>query len=178
MFGNTISSLPPAYEVRGKVLFSVPLFVQIGGGGVPIQLTGGYPIHLMGGGGYPHPADGDTPNWGNRGSSIQPRGVSPSGQQGGTPIQPIGGWGGTPIWLTGDTLPVGTGWGTPSGLVLPVRIGWGYPHVETGCGYFPIKTGPCQETLATWRAVCLLRSRRRTFLFIFDLFDNNCWEFN
>ena len=75
LFKNTIDSLlPPAYKVRGKVLFSqVPLCSHFGVGvGTPsqVQVGGGYSIELIGeypipgpGRGLPHPRSGggDTP---------------------------------------------------------------------------------------------------------------------
>ena len=97
---NFSQLLPPAYEVRGKVMFS-QVSVHIsgdGGGGDPIpgpddsiQLTGEYPIPGLGKG-VPHP------RWGvshpaNQGHLIQLIGGStPSQVQvGGYPIQPTGG---------------------------------------------------------------------------------------
>ena len=74
-------------------------------------------------------------------------GRTPSGWQGGCP-HPSRFGGIPPSFLTGDTpiLPDG---GTP-----PVRTGWGYPPGDRAA----------ERALATRWAVCLLRSRRRTFL--------------
>ena len=66
--------------------------------------------------------------------------------------------------------PPDLGWGTPQdlGLGTPPRPGTGYPP-GPGTGYPPPQTRSgldraAQQVLATRRAVCLLRSRRRTFL--------------
>ena len=80
--------------------------------------------------------------------SVCPHPSSPTGR--GTHIS---GWRGvTPSSLTRG--------GTPCSLMggyLPFQAGWGYPH--------PQETAS-QRILAMLRAVCLLRSRRRTFLLI------------
>ena len=55
-------------------------------------------------------------------------------------------------------------------------MGWGYPQVPDGGGVAPSRSvwgtplpgdRTAEQTLATLRTVCLLRSRRRTFLFVF-----------
>ena len=56
------------------------------------------------------------------------------------------------------------------GYPLPM-FGWGYPIQLTGVphpadGEYPPPPGPAQRVLATRQAVCLLRSRSRTFLLI------------
>ena len=60
----------------------------------------------------------------------------------GTPSFPTGG-GGSPIWLVKGT---------------PIRTGWGIPLSE--------ERG-AERALTTWQVACLLRSRKRTFLFRF-----------
>ena len=51
--------------------------------------------------------------------------------------------------------PVSPGWGVPQDRVPPARTLLGYPHSWDRTA---------ERALATRRAVCLLRSRRRTFL--------------
>ena len=130
------------YEVRGKVLFSqvsvCPHFGKGWGGGVRHPADGWN-------GGYPHMADG------------------------GYPILPD--WG-------GGCFPGQDGWVPPSqvrmGVPLVYKTGWGYPSLRLD-GVPPPPSGldgsipppPLREweTTATQQAVCLLHSRRRTFLF-------------
>ena len=64
---------------------------------------------------------------------------------GGTPILPDGGIPGVPTLIR-------TGWGTPC------QDWMGVPPYITGWGY------PLLGDRTTWRAACLLRSRRRAFL--------------
>ena len=72
-------------------------------------------------------------------------------------VPPIGtGWGYNPsVW---------TGWGTPP----PSQDWMGHPPIVTGWGTFPPPPPPpppaAERALATQWAVCLLRSRGRTFL--------------
>ena len=127
---------------------------------------GGYPIHLMGGttsqvwtGGAPHPAD-----WGVPPSQVWMGGTPSSWWGGGCPIPGLT-WGGgvPPSQLTGSTPFPGLEGGTPS---YPDA---GVPPSQVWTGGTPLAGGapstrPAQHVLATWRAVCLLRSRRRTFL--------------
>ena len=87
----------------------------------------------------------------------------------GTPCQT--GWGyPPPLWgLDGGTPSIGTGWGTSlSGLYCgtpSIGTGWGTPH-QDWMGVPPPSGGrTAQRAPATRRAVCLLPSRRRTFLF-------------
>ena len=88
--------------------------------------------------------------------------------------------------LVGGYLPSRVGGTYPAKGYLPSRVGGTYPGqgvptlvggVPTlvgggtypgGGGYLPWWGGylPSQHLVATWRSVCLLRSRRRTFLFI------------
>ena len=188
--------LPPAYVVRGKVIFilgNVCLFTIGWGGGDPIWLMGrGVPNPRSRWGGVPHPADtGSTP------SQVQ---------AGGYPIQLMSG-GGYPIQGPGGGYQIpGPGRGYPR-VPLLVQDWMGYPPVQDWMGYPPphcqILDGyplcprldgyppapiprldgipPCpwldgvpptpsgdwsaKRALATRRAVCLLRSRKRTFLF-------------
>ena len=93
------------------------------------------------------------------------------------------GRGGYPDWLTGGYPLTSWCWGW-----VPHPSWWGYPSSqETGCGApcqdwvgYPLPLSgldegtPCpsgdraaESVLATRRALCLLRSRRRTFLFQF-----------
>ena len=88
--------------------------------------------------------------------------------------------GGTPIWLTGGTTtpPPQQDW---MRYPLPTWDWMRYPHLEldevpphmTGWGYpFPHPQSGDRATeraLATQRAVCLLRSRSRTFLFEYKI---------
>ena len=116
-----------------------------GVGGIPILPHRGVPLSFLTGG----------TRWG----------VPPPGLDG---VPPIGaGWGYPPLGLGG--VPPGTGWGTPwLGLdwgTTPIRTGWGTTPVRTEQGY-PPPPGATAQALATRRAVCLLRSCRRTFLFI------------
>ena len=76
------------------------------------------------------------------------------------------GWGGThlPKWgggylpsKVGGYLPSGVGGTYPGGAEVPTLVGGGYL--------------PSERVLETWRAVCLLRSRRRTFLYEAKLKD-------
>ena len=97
-----------------------------------------------GGGGYPFPdpggGGGPPPPGPEKGYPLPPR----TGK--GVPHPPTWTWeGGTPTSPT-----PGPGKGTPS------KTRWGTPLVRDRATY---------RALATWRAVCLLCSRRRTFLF-------------
>ena len=114
--------LPPAYEVRGKVIFilgNVCLFTIGGGGDSPSQVwVGRFPVPGLGGG-YPIPGlDGEGGTWGTPWPGLD-------GEGGGTPSQvwmERGTWG-TPcqVWMVGGTPhhdwmgypPTMTGWGTP-----------------------------------------------------------------
>ena len=105
-------------------------------------------------------------------------------------IQPDRGWEAPPSSLTGDTpkkLHGGTFarsvWDTPlwdwmrvpspsglDGVTAPppaTRTGWGYPPGRTGWGLPPYTPADraAERVLATRQAVCLLRSRMKTFLF-------------
>ena len=61
--------------------------------------------------------------------------------------------------------------GTParSGWVYPGQ-GWGTPH--PGMGYPPLQDRTADGVLDAWRAVCLLRSCKRTFLFTIIFLHN------
>ena len=171
--------LPHAYVVRreGNVLTRVcPSVCPRGGGGTHYP----YPIMLCnitqnamgqtrGGGTWPGPARGvpishnalqhdpefygaDT-LWGGGGAQPGPAGV---------------GWGGYPArsgW--GGTLPGGyPRQCTPPARVPPGRV----PppgQVRMGGGCYPVRT--TEGVLTTRRAVCLLRSRRRTFLYSIEV---------
>ena len=128
--------LPTAYVVREEVIFSaclsvhsggeLPHLADVGGGGYPIQLTGGgtpgpgrggYPIPGPGGGvphpapgdgGYPIPGPGGYPGLGTPPAGCTPlAGVPPSW---GTPPPH---WGRSPGWGTAPRLGYPAGWGTP-----------------------------------------------------------------
>ena len=116
-------------------------------------------VHTCGGGGTP--------------SQVSVRGGTPSQVQVGGVPHPRSRCGG---YL--EYPPMGSGWGTPS----PLDLGWGTPWTwdqvtpppGPGTRYPPpTRSGldrAAQWVLATRRAVCLLRSPRRTFLFI-DIFN-------
>ena len=106
------------------------------------------------------------------GGGSWPTGGIPIFPDGGTPILPNGGKG-TPIWWTGGT-PIwlmGIPWGW---MGYPIGTRWGYPLVDTGWRYSPHRDwmgvppptpiGRSEDRVATRLAVCLFRSRRRTFL--------------
>ena len=146
--------LPPASEGWRKVMFS--LSPPFRGGGYPVSGLdggGGTPSQVWTGG-VPHPRSG----WGG----------TPSCWQGVT--HPRSGWGGCPILLTGGGYPIPgleggyphrrSGWGVP-----PLSAGWSTP-IQDWIGYsLPLPPPPHRRrALAKRWAVCLLRSRRRTFL--------------
>ena len=125
---------------------TAPWWVQEGGypGQVPPPPPGGGP-----GSGIPPPRGGGTQVWYPRGGGV-PRSGTPGGG-GGYPgqVPPPGGWGvGVP--RSGTPPPPRGGYPGP----VPPPRGGGYPGRTT------------EGVLTTWRAVCLLRSRRRTFLYI------------
>ena len=145
--------LPPAYVVRreGNVLTCVcPSIHQ------SVCPQGGYPYPIMlcnisqnamgqtpRGGTLPGPAEGGLPCWGEpcRGDTLLGGVPCWGGTLSGVPCQGVGGTLlGVPCW--GQGVPC---WGVPC---------WGYPVRTT------------EGVLTTQRAVCLLRSRRRTFLFV------------
>ena len=128
------------------------------GGGVPHHRSGGYPDQVWMVGGLPHPRLGGTPArsgwWGVPGVPPWAR----SGWWGVLPLPPWLDGVPPPPWLNGVPLPptTMTEWGTPHhdkmGYPSPWLDGVPPPHQHS------------KRVLATWRAVCLLRSRRRTFL--------------
>ena len=112
---------------------------------------------LRGRGGYPHPVDGGYP--------IQPTGRTLTLPDGGIPILPNGG-GVAPFFPTGGTP---LGWWT--GWVLPLQNWMGYPPPPNQDWMGVPPPSQSEERAAEWAlatrwAVCLLRSRRRTFLLI------------
>ena len=135
--GGYLTQVPP----RGGYLTQVPP------GGVPDPGTppGGYLTQV------PPPGGGTQVQVPPRGGSGNPPGVpGPGTPPGGVPRSPQGGY---------PDLGTPRGWGTLPGYPLgggdPDRgtpRGWGYPGRTT------------EGVLTTRRAVCLLRSRRRTFL--------------
>ena len=146
--------LPPAYVVRrqGNVLTRVCPSIHL-------SVHRGVPQPgLDGGGGYPGQVqtEGGTPTrsrWSKVGYLLAGMGYPWPGQDGG--ILKVG------YPLAGMGYPL-AGMGYPPDQV---RM-WGVPKVGyllAGMGYPPVWT---TGVLATRRAVCLLRSRRRTFLFV------------
>ena len=113
-------------------------------GGILSFLKGGYPHPWSWG--IPHLANwGDTPIWLMGECARLDNGVPHLAvARGGTQIWPMGY---SPLGLDGGT-PIWTGW------VLPFRAGLGTPLSG-------------EWALATWLAVCLLHSRRRTFLLFY-----------
>ena len=123
--------------------------------GYPIPGPGGYPIPGLDRGrylGYPPVKDwmGYPPPRPDLGWGWVP-GVCPQSKIG---------WGTTPPVQTWDGgYPQSKiGWGTP-----PSKIGWGTPPPGQRLDGVPPPPS-AKRALATRRAVCLLRSRRRTFL--------------
>ena len=122
-------------------------------GGVPCQVQlGGYPA-----GGYP--------------ARGVPRQGTPSPRSGqGVPCQGVP-FSGVPCWGYQFRVPpsqVRMGGGGPlPGGTLPGGTQVGYPPGQVRRGGYPVRT--TEGVLTTRRAVCLLHSRRRTFLFTFNL---------
>ena len=147
-------------------------------------------------GGYPYPimlcnisqnAMGQTLGWGGGGTLVRSSGGVPcwgvpwSGPAGGVPCWGVPCCGGTLVRVQPggypgqvQVQPGGVPWqkGTLSGGTLVrypplARAGWG--------GTLPggTQVGQTEGVLNTWRAVCLLRSRRRTFLF--SILSNACF---
>ena len=143
---------------------------HLGNWGYPHLGSWGYPILLNGGGGGYH--------------ILSKRGVQNSSQWGyphaspnrwGTPILPMGGTlelgldGGTPCQKWMWVPPLGLDWGSPirTGLWVPPGLD-GVPLPPLGLDEgTPSLSGDraAERAIVTRRAVCLLRSRRRTFLF-------------
>ena len=176
-------------STTGRLCFdtclSIRLSVHTGGGG--------YPSQVQIGGGTPARSDGGYP------SQVQTRGTL-ARSDGGTPARSS--WGGYPPQIPPSDLAGGYpwwGWVTPP-QVPPVRPGPGVPcqgvphlryplsdlaRVVPHLGYPPsdlVGWYPCwggtppqvrDGVLDTPRSVCLLRSRRRTFLFL----GFNCLQF-
>ena len=112
-------------------------------GGTPSQVwPGGYPIPGLAGGGVPHPSLGR----GYPGYPPTRSGWGPPGP--GTGYPPDLGQSTPQTW---DRIPP------------PPDLGWGTPPLPTRSGL----DRAAQRVLATRRAMCLLRSRRRTFLLAF-----------
>ena len=147
-------------EGVGKVLFSqVSVCPHLGGGwnvphlvdrGVPPSFLTGVQLPPFSRWGVPHPSQWEglphpKSGWGNTPIPGQDVGVPP-GQDGGYPIQSQD---------EGTTSQVRT-----VGYPHP-RLGWGVPQ-----GTPLSRSGPrsAQHVLVTQRVICLLRSRRGTFL--------------
>ena len=129
----------------------IPCQVQLGGGTLP-GLAREVPCQVQPGGGYPaggYPARWAVPCWGSMGGF-------PAGLGGTLP-------GGTPLARSGWGYPAKGG--TLLGGTLPgYPPRQGTPQPRSGGGGYPVRT--TKGVLTTRRAVCLLRSRRRTFLFL------------
>ena len=157
-----LQCLPPAYVVRGKVMFwhaSVhPSICLSTGGGYP------YPIMLCN-------ISQNAMRWGGYLGQVPPRGGTrvryPPG--GGVPGS------GTPPGGTQVRYPPRGG----TRVRYPPRGGYpgqvpprgGYSGQVPPWGGYPGRT--TEGVLTTRRAVCLLRSRRRTFLFLFVFEEQN-----
>ena len=146
---TVITAVPLASQGWWKVMFSLcpPLW---GGGSGPMSSPGGYPSYWF----FPR---------------SQVPGPFPEVLQSEVP-QARTGWGNPWSGLDGVSPIFRTGWGTPM-----ARTGWHTSPGQDWMGYLPdqdrIGYPPPSETeqqseyiLATWRAVCPLRSRRRTVL--------------
>ena len=136
--------LPPAYVVRREGNTLILLVCPQGGYPYPIMLCNisqNAMGQLGGGGTLPGPTGRGTLARGYPGWGVPWPGGYP-------------GWGGT---LAGGY----PGWGVPWSGTPPARSGWeGVPCLGGG---YPGRT--TEGVLTKRRAVCLLRSRRRTFLF-------------
>ena len=143
--------LPTAYVVRGKVMFlHASVCLSTPRGWVPWPGPGRGVPQPGPAGGYPSQVQG-YPDGGYP-TSGTPRQT----WLGGTPphVPPCQTWLGVP-W-----------WGVPHLGYPPVRPGWGVPWRGVGV--------PHRVVLDTPRSVCLLRLRRRTFLF-FDI-ESQTWK--
>ena len=121
--------LPPAYIVRGKVIFilgNICLFLI--GGGVPHLRSGGCTSSQVGGG-YPIPGlDRGTPSqvWG-RWYPLPEMGLPP---QTWDRVPPDLGWGTPKTW---DGVPPNLRWGTPQTWDgVPPDLRWGTPQTWDG----------------------------------------------
>ena len=139
------------------------------------------PVHAGEGGRIPLFANGGTLSFLIGVTPSFPMGVShPSQWEGVHWDTSHQGWMGVPSIKTGwGYLLVRSGWGYPSQdwirvhhgqdwmEVPPIRTGWGYPSIETGWGGTPspIRRQSSIASTSYEAAVCLLRSRRRTFMF-------------
>ena len=126
------------------------------------------------GGTLPGPAGGGCTLPGPAGGrgvpcQVQPRGYPARSSWGGTLPGPAGGvpgrvppCQGTPLARSGQG-----GYPARSSQEGGYQVGYPPPPARSGQVGYPART--TWGVLATWRAVCLLRSRRRTFLFNFCL---------
>ena len=147
-------------STRREVIVSLCLSVYTcGGGGYPTRSRWGYPSQVQSGGGTWIP-----PSQVRSQGVPQPRGVPP-GQ--------VRCWEVPDQVHVGGTLARSSQEGVPG--YPPVRSGpggylsqVGYPPARSGVGGVPQQGGGVPRTahgvLDKWRLVCLLRSRRRTFL--------------
>ena len=124
------------------------------------QTPGGVPISHNALQHYPEFHGADT--WGGTLSGPAGGGATLPGQDRGIPCWGVPYQGGTQVGhppgqvRMGGTLPGG----------YPARGQVGYPPGQVRMGGYPVRT--TEGVLTTRRAVCLLRSRRRTFLFYFN----------
>ena len=148
----------------GKVIFSVCLSVHTGGG-YPTRCRWGVPWP-NGGWGYPARSRWGYPRRGYPSQVCTGGGITWPGQDKGYPSQ---GWG---IPCPGMRYPhPEMGYPLSRDGVHPIQ-GWVPPHPEMPPP--PPGIGQQMGVLDTPRAVCHLRSRRRTFLFRkLDLMDKN-----
>ena len=157
---NALQHFPECHEAAGGGPGTPPRGTRSGTppGGVPGQ------VPPPGGSGYP-PGVWVPP----RGVRVPPGGVPSQVPPRGRPKYPPGGGPGTPLGVPSQVPPRGEVRVTPPGGVpgqVPprgVRVPpGGYPvrYPPPGGGY-PVRT--TEGVLTTRRAVCLLRSRRRTF---------------
>ena len=130
------------------------------GGALAMSSQGGYPA-----GGYPAGGVGGVPRYGTPPPSQVRWGVPCQVSQGGTCQVPARGY------PAGGCVPCWGWWGTQYGTPL-ARSGQGGTLGRVTPGRVPpsqvrrggTQLGQQEGVVTTWRAVCLLRSRRRTFL--------------
>ena len=140
--------LPPAFEGWREVMFSQVCVCSAFG-------KRGY-LHQVLGGGYPILPD--------RGGEVTPFFLMRS-----YPIQFW--WGVPPFFLMSGWV----GGGYPRMGYSPIRTRWGYPclHLDWMGVHPPLPRSG--DRAAMRRAVCLLRSHRRTFLFL-QVIVLDCWH--
>ena len=165
--GHDCWSLIP--KMSSKMVVNCKLIINVRGTPFPcLGGSGGTPFQVQAGG-YPLPRSRwGTPIQGLDGGGGYPQGIPPSAGW----VPPIHTWeGGTPHW----TWEGGTPHPDQGRRYTPPGPGKGVPPCpDLGRGY-PPRSGPRMGGIpnrnniaCTWyaRAVCLLRSRRRTFLYL------------